>query len=225
MNKIKRLKMALPKVFSKFFFGTLSVTLFGAVLTTGSFAHAILEVKGTYSILNSTPNDINQMTTGMPSMTQLTGFGADVIAILPAMPIGIGARYEKLTASGSNSVGSFDSTWTRVSVLVNKRLFDTGLYLGPLITIGISNDFQYSTTINNVTTTYKSSGNISASVGFEAGAKLSVFRLGAEAGYMYATLGDLNNSATGALVTRSDGSSVKTDLSGPYLRATAGFGF
>jgi hypothetical protein len=217
VKKIQRLQMVLPKV--------LIGILFGAVLSTGSFAHAILEVKASYSVLNSTPNDINQITTGMPSMTELAGFGGEVMAMLPAMPIGIGARYERLTANGSNSVGSFDSTWTRVSVVVNRRLFDTGFYLGPILTLGVSNDFKYSTTINNVTTDYKSTGNISATVGIEAGLKLSVFRLGAEAGYMYATLGDLNNNATGTLVTRPDGSSVKTDLSGPYLRATAGFGF
>ena len=204
---------------------SLCLILFFALLATSPMAHAILEVRGAYSILNSTPNDINGMTTGMPAMTQLTGLGGDVIASLPGMPVGLGARYEQFKANGSNSTGSFDSTWTRVSVIVNKRLFDTFIYLGPILTAGVSNDFQYSTTIANVTTNYKSTGNISASVGLEAGLKLSVFRIGGEAGYMYATLGDLNNSSSGALATRTDGTAVKTDLSGPYFRATAGIGF
>ena len=189
-------------------------------------AQALIELRGGYSYLNTNPKDINNSSTGLPELRVMNSVSADALASVVGMPLSLGVRYETFTAKPvATTTGQVESTWTRVSVLAGKRLMDQAYWIGPLATVGVSNDFKYKTTVGSTVTNYRTSGNISASLGLEAGVRLSILRVGLEAGYMYAPLGDLKNSSTGLNATQSDGTAVKADLSGPYARALVGFAF
>lgn len=188
-------------------------------------AHALFEIKGGYSFLYVNPSDINDVGSSLGlKFEKMTNLSADVMASLPTMPVGLGVRYETLKANESQAGNEFNSTWRRVSVLVNKRFVDTGAYLGPIVTIGVSSDYKFSTKTAGITTDYKATGNVTASAGIEAGVKMMLIRLGGEAGYMYAPLGDLK-ATDGTPFSKADGSTAKADMSGTYIRLTAGFGF
>jgi hypothetical protein len=189
-------------------------------------AQALIELKGGYSFLNTNPVDINGLNPStVPKLGTMNSVSIDAMATLPAMAVGLGVRYETISAKDTSTSGSFKADWTRVSIIVDKRLIDTGVYAGPVATIGVSNDFKYATTINGTRTDYHSSGNVSASGGFELGARLSIFRFGGEAGYMYAPLGQLKNQTAGGTAMKADGSAAQVNLSGPYFRLLFGLGF
>jgi hypothetical protein len=188
-------------------------------------AQALIELKGSYSLLTTSPGDINSYsdTHTYPHLGGMTGIGADVLVSLPTMPVGLGVRYETFAQSVSSSTYDAKSSFQRVSVIVDSRWIDTLAYLGFLATFGVTNDFKLTETAAGVDTVFKSNGGFSATAGLEGGLKLLLLRVGAEAGYMYAPLGDLKDSNGAAVTNNSAG--VKTDLSGPYVRATIGFGF
>ena len=196
-----------------------------ALLLPTSNAHALIELKGGYSFVMSNPNDINAVNPAAPKTGTLNALSVDAMASVPMMPVGLGVRYETITAKNTKTTNDSSVNWTRVSILVNKRLVDTGLYFGPIATIGVSNDFKYHSNIAGTGTDYTAKANISETLGLEAGAKIAIFRVGAEAGYMYAPLGKLKNTTTGADAVTSSGASVSADMSGPYFRLLVGLGF
>jgi len=192
-----------------------------ATLTLTPQARALIEIKGGYTLLNVNSGDINDANSSfvLPKLDSLTGFHADVMAMLPLMPVGLGLRYESLSRKEAGTGGEFKADWTRISLAINSRLIDTLFYLGPIATIGISNDFKY--TIAG--TEFKTDNSLNASVGVEGGAKLGLFLAGAELGYMYAPLGDLKG-ASGSTIT-VNGHSAQADMSGVYFRIALGVGF
>lgn len=200
-----------------------------AIAAGPTTAFALIEVKGGYSYLEASPSDLNQVFTDgndRPGIETLEILNADVMASLPAMPVGLGVRYETIKSADSNSSGGIETDWKRVSVLINKRIVDTGFYFGPIATVSVSNDFKVTTTdANGNKAEYKADRNFSASAGFEAGAKFMLVQLGGEVGYLHAPLGDLRNTATGVSVQTDEGSLAETDMSGLYIRGTVGFGF
>ena len=198
-----------------------------SALTLASLpAQAMFELKLGYAVLNSNPSALNSAVGSGPSIGSQQAIVVDALVMPPKFPLGLGVRYESFTQNpgdGSTVAGGAKSTLTRVSVIINKRLVDTGFYFGPIATIGVSNALTYALTKSNVTANDTASGSVTASAGLEAGAKVSLIRLGGEVGYLYAPLGNLKSSS-GADV-QNNGSSIAVDYSGAYARATLGFGF
>lgn len=194
------------------------------LFAAASPAHALLDLRATYSMLQTNPEDLNTFLPAMPKLAGMQAFGADAVAHLPAFPIGLGVRYERFTSEKDGAAGNAEARYIRTSVIVTKRLIDTGAYFGFIATGGISNDFTYETSAGGGRNKYKADGGFSGSAGIETGMNLMVLKIGAEAGYMHAPLGHLKN-AQGAELTDVAGNKIKADLSGTYVRAVVGFGF
>lgn len=192
-----------------------------------SLGHAatLMEIKAGYAIESVDPKDINEMNRASSvQLGSLTAINADVTAFFPSLPLGLGARYEKFTGHETSGGIETKARWERVSVLASYRAYDDGFYFGPIASLGVSNEFKYTITDNARELDFKTNGNLSASGGLEAGAKLSILRLGLEAGYLYAMLGEVKD-ASGSPVLQENGNAVKADLSGPYARVLVGLGF
>lgn len=187
-------------------------------------ASALIELKAGYSVINTSPSTLNDYIAPAPKVEALQSLSADVMASLPLLPVGLGVRYETIGSSSSTSGIESKVEWQRMSILANKRFVDTGIYIGPIATVSVANEFKYKRTTGGVTTEYKAGDNMTASLGLEAGLKLLLLRIGAEVGYLYAPLGELKDSA-GVVAADSSGTAVKPDLSGAYYRAVIGFGF
>lgn len=186
---------------------------------------SLLELRGAYTILQSKPEEINNANgPGFPQFEQMTGFSADAMTNLPAMPVGLGVRFERFSTDASNASGSIDGKFERTSLLISKRIIDTGLYFGSIATIGLTNQLNYDETVLGTKTSYKATSGLTASLGVEGGLNLGIIKAGIEAGYLYAPLGKLKYS-NGTDVVNVDGSNTKVDLSAPYARAVVGIGF
>lgn len=197
-----------------------------ALLLTLSFvapAHALIELKGGYSLHNVTPTELNDAFVAYPKIETMESISADVTTSVPGIPFGLGVRYETIKKTVTSGANSSKIDWVRTSVLMNKRWIDTGFYVGPIATISVTNDFKY-TTDNGTDVTYKAANPITGTVGFEAGAKLIILRLGGEVGYMYAPMAEIKDPS-GTAVVGASGSAINVDMSGVYYRATVGFGF
>ena len=114
-------------------------------------------------------------------------FNIDALVNIPLLPIGFGLRYEILSQDKSSVLNGISSSYDLdvkdISLLVNWRIIDTLVYVGPIISIGIpSADFKLSSASENINESL-SGDNLSFSLGAEAGVKLKGFILGAEAGY------------------------------------------
>jgi hypothetical protein len=199
----------------------LSLILTGLMISVASVqAHALVDVRLTYGLLGSKP-DLASMFPGtpgtLPDVTPTYGLGADIIVSPPFVPLGVGLRYENMGVTASTSGNEFKADYKRTSLLVNYRIIDTLLYLGPIFSYGLSHSGEIKATQPSGTSTWGSSSISSYSVGLEAGAKLIGFRVGAEAGYQDFRWKD---------ATDSTGSGTKQDInmSGTYAKITVGFG-
>ncbi len=200
-----------------------SLTTLLLALSVSTPAQALIELKGGYSLHTVAPSELNDTFAAYPKIDGLESISADVTTTVPLIPFGLGIRYETIKKTVTSGANSSKVDWTRTSVLMNKRWIDTLFYIGPIATISVTNDFKY-TTDNGTDLTYKTANPITGTVGFEAGAKLMVLRLGGEVGYMYAPMGEIKNSS-GTTVVGANGSAINVDMSGVYYRATIGFGF
>ncbi|HRK06450.1 MAG TPA: hypothetical protein PLZ57_01670 [Pseudobdellovibrionaceae bacterium] len=194
-----------------------------AGLLSSPKAYALVELKGGYSSHTVAPSSLDGAFTGVAKINQLQSLNADIMANVPLMPVGLGLRHEMLSFKGDQGGTSNKIDWKRTSVIVNKRFIDTGMYLGPIATFAMTNDFKYSITSGNVTTNYKAEAQLNGTLGVEAGIKLLLITLGAEVGYMHAPLGNLKTDA--GVEYLSNGQKVDVTMSGPYYRGTIGFKF
>lgn len=184
-------------------------------------AQAIVEARVTYGLLASKP-DLTKVSVGgvtdVPAAAANYGIGADALFIIPIVGLGFGIRYENLGFKLGQAGLEFKTSTSRTALLVNYRIINTLLYLGPIFTYGVSHS-------NNMTVEYGATkadltpeSSSSYSAGIEAGAKLGGFMLGAEAGYqslLWKGLTDKNSVIT---------SMPDLDMSGTYIKATLGFG-
>lgn len=187
-----------------------------------SHANALIEIKAGYSQQSIHPTDLNTAFSNEPKIDSLEVLSGDIVASVPLLPIGVGLRYETYSKKSEAGAVATKINWVRTSILVNKRLWDTGFYFGPIATVSVTSDFKF-TVENGTTTDYKADSQLTGTLGLEGGVRLGPLSLGAEAGYLYAPLGDLKTSA-GTTYT-FNGSTVKADLSGAYVRATLGAHF
>lgn len=219
MSQVSKISNAL---FSR---ASFSLAAFVAAISLfASTSEALIEVKGGYSMHTTAPGGLNNNFPSNPKVEQLQSISIDVMGNVPLMPVGLGVRYETLKRNETGTGVGSEVDWTRTSILVNKRLIDTLVYLGPIATFSVASDFKYRSTTAGVRTDYKSDSALNITAGIEAGAKLLLLRVGAEVGYLYAPMGELKTSA-GVPVTDANGSKVTFDMSGPYARVVVGFGF
>lgn len=196
------------------------------VLALGFFssqkAHALFDARLTYGLLASKP-DLTALYTGassnLPTVTPTYGLGADVIVMPPLFPIGFGLRYENMGVDASSNGLEFKGNYTRTSLLLNYRLIDTLIYLGPIFSYGLSHSGSLKLVQNGTNQSDFSSNSMSSySIGVEAGVKLIGFRVGAEVGYE-----DFRwNSATDS--TGNITSSQNINMSGSYAKVMVGIG-
>lgn len=204
--------------------GLAMLTVQFAVMFTSFASHALIELKAGYSQFSTSPGTLNDQFPGNPKISQMQAISFDVMGNVPLMPVGLGVRHEMFSRKESDGGLRSEIDWKRTSILVNKRLIDTVMYLGPVATVSFASDFKYSSDSGATTTNYKTESQLTATAGVEAGFKLALLSLGAEIGYLHAPVGELRDSA-GVAVTNASGSKINVDLSGPYMRASVGFGF
>lgn len=195
-----------------------------AVLLASEPSQALVELKAGYSQFTTSPGSLNDQFPGNPKISQMQAISFDVMGRVPLMPVGLGVRHEMFSRKESDGALRSEIDWKRTSILVNKRFIDTVMYLGPVATVSFASDFKYSSNNGATTTHYKTESQLTATAGIEAGFKLVLLSLGAEIGYLHAPVGELRDSA-GVAVTNGSGSKINVDLSGPYMRASVGFGF
>lgn len=158
----------------------------GSIVLFSYPAQALIEAKLTYGLLAANP-DLTQLyggTTSTPSVTPTYGLGADLLVKLPLVPVGFGLRYENMGLTASNSGLEFKAEYTRTALLLNYRLIDTVLHLGPIFSYGLSHNTKIKATENGTTRSDFSSNSVSSySIGLEVGVQLISFLVGAEVGY------------------------------------------
>lgn len=193
-----------------------------ALLLTPMSAFALFEGRLTYGAMGA-KDALTEICTGIctgsvPGMVPLYGMGADVLVKLPLIPFGFGVRYEKLSLSGTTSDMTAEAQFNRTAVLVNYRLIDTILHIGPIFSYGINHSGGIKMTQNsNSLMDYTSNTGESMTLGLEVGVKPLIvipLKVGAEAGISQAKLKD---------ATDSFGNTNKTiDLSGYYMKVFIG---
>ncbi|MCB0378745.1 MAG: hypothetical protein KDD33_09655 [Bdellovibrionales bacterium] len=172
-------------------------------------AHALVELRAGYGINTPSDKDVSPGTTLETSY----GFNLDAIVEIPLVPVGLGLRYENMGFDVKASGTTLQADMTRLSAIVNYRIIDLFLYLGPIATLGLSNDVKY--TSGGTEFTYKS--DLTYSVGVEGGVSLGLIMLGAEVGYFGGTF---EPKSPASIVGTPD-----ADTSGIYAKAIVGVGF
>lgn len=198
--------------------------LLALTIITGSLvstpAHAIFESRLTYGLLASKPEmaPIFPSQTNLPTVAPTYGLGADVLISPPLFPIGFGMRYENMGLNVSEGSLDFKANYTRTAILINYRLIDTLLFLGPIFSYGVSHSGEIKALTNGTESANFSSDKISSySAGIEAGVKLIGFHLGAEAGYQDFRWKN-SHDKTGNLADQD------INMSGSYVKVLLGFG-
>lgn len=193
-------------------------------IVTGSListpAHAIFEARLTYGLLASSPT-LEPLFTGSPTLPTVAptyGLGADAIVSPPLFPIGFGIRYENMGVDASSNGIEFKANYTRTALLLNYRIVDTLLFLGPIFSYGVSHSGDIKAIQNGSETANFGSTKISSySAGIEAGVKLIGFHVGAEVGYQDFRWNDAVDK-TGNVATQD------INMSGSYAKVLLGFG-
>lgn len=188
-------------------------------------SNAIFEARLTYGALTS-KDAISDACNGtglcgggsIPAMVPLGGMGADAIFSPPLTDFGFGLRYEKLDLSATSGGLEGQLNMTRTAAVVNYRLFNTIVHLGPIFTYGISHSGSMAMKLNGGgIMDYTGSKATSYSLGFEVGVKPLIvipIKIGAEAGYQATKFEGMSDSLGGA--------NRDVDLSGTYMKLFLG---
>ncbi len=196
------------------------------VLLTPLTSQALVEARLTYGGLSPKEFAANACgalctTSQIPAVVPFMGTGADIIIKLPLIPFGFGLRYEKLGLGVNSSTIEVSANIEQVSAIINYRLIDTILHVGPIATVGFSHKSQLKITESGIPRAdYDATNAQSASVGLEVGIKPLIIipvAVGAEAGYRLLKIKDAKDSINN---TTKD-----LDLSGGYLKIFLGLDF
>jgi hypothetical protein len=206
---------------------TRALTTLAALLLLCDQASAIVDVRIGAGVLRANPQQVQDFdrtfSASIPEIDAMIDFAADVIVSPPLFPFGIGLRYEQFMKDEESGSYSNKSKFTRTSVVLNRRFIDTLIYLGAIGTFGLSNSYKHEFNPGTGLRKYKAKGDLTASIGVEAGVKLLVFTAGAELGYMYANLNNLETEDGGSVV--SSGNAIDVNLSGTYAKIMVGLNF
>lgn len=203
-----------------------SILLLSVSLFSLTSAHALIgDVRLNYGTTSGEPDDYNKAYFNFqdgPKIDSQTYLGLDAIAMLPAIPIGFGLRYEVTGDEDTLLADKIDYAIKRLALVVNYRIINTLFYVGPIATYGLSHDLKFA--IPTDPDVIKSKGDSSYSIGAEAGVKFGILRFGAELGYMSLVFDELTDST--GVVPNKNGLNVKElDFSGTYFKAHLGVGF
>lgn len=194
---------------------------FSFTMILGLQAHSIVELRGNYSLLTSSPDLValySGAASNVPSIAPTVGLGADLIISLPLMPFGFGVRYENQAIEASTAALKMETSFTRTSLLLNWRLIDTLLFVGPIFTYGLSDSTNLKFSAAGVpVSNYTAGSTTSYSIGLEAGVKLLTFLVGAEVGMMDYRWKDSRDSV-GTVSGNKD-----INMSGSYAKVLFGF--
>lgn len=178
----------------------------------------ILEIRGGAGINGANADDfedrVNATGAGGVDADEFDNFFADVFFNIPASPLGLGVRHEWLNQEDSGGGSEYDLKINNLSLLIDLRLIDSNIYLGPIVSIGYpwgELDFQS----GSASLEDQIDGDrVSYSGGLEAGVIFGNFLIGAEAGYQ-------------SIKLKSDSSALRADIdvSGYYGKAMVGLAF
>lgn len=186
-------------------------------------SNALFEARLTYGAITSKDAISEACNSGIcgssvPAMVPLGGMGADAIFSPPLTDFGFGLRYEKLDLSATSGGLEGKLNMTRTAAVVNYRLFNTIVHLGPIFTYGLSHSGGMSMKLNGGgIMDYSGTKATSYSLGFEVGVKPLIvipLKIGAEAGYQSTKFEGMTDSLGGA--------NKDVDLSGTYLKVFLG---
>ncbi len=186
---------------------------------------ALFEARATFGPQMPSNNAVSDICSGnsnctgvLPDKFALPFMGADALVKIPLVPFGFGLRYEKLSASGSSSNMDAKADFNRTAILINYRIIDTILHVGPIASYGISHSGNISMSQNGTKILDYTAGTATSySVGIEVGVKPLIIlplKIGAEAGIS-------QFKYTGATDTLG-GAAKDIDLSGNYIKVFLG---
>lgn len=179
-------------------------------------AFALLELNVGYHGLVTNSSGGNWTVPGM-SMSGAYGLQMDARFEIPVTGIGLGIRYGKLgldtSGTGGQSISMLNES---TAALFAYRFINTGMLLGAVFTYGLSNTGSLKNSLATPNTT-RSAGSVTHyTAGLEIGLKIPIL-LAVEFGY-----GSLQMSGFGSTLS---GSATSVDITGPYMRGSAGFSF
>jgi len=186
-----------------------------SILFLGVTARAgLLEIRAGVGMNAADPKDLNTAINSGLDSNSIDNYNLDVYVNLPALPIGVGLRNEWLKGEASFGADAWDIDANNLTVLVDWRIIDSVIYVGPLVTIGAPfGDILANSGGNSDKATLKMD-QLSYGIAAEAGIKIGSLILGAEAGYQSVKL-----------KAGSGSSQVDVDLSGVYGKAMVGISF
>lgn len=188
------------------------------IVFTSQTSMALFEVRAGYGILASKPNLSGFYGGTLPTYAPNAGFTLDAIATVPLVGIGGGLRIENMRISNDTSVIEVENQLNRTSLIVNYRLLNTLIYLGPIFTYGLNHSNSIKISSGGTDLSKISSSSVSSySLGIEAGASLLGFLVGAELG----TMNMKYKNAKDSIITSQSGD---LDMSGSYAKIFVGFG-
>ncbi|MEY4617576.1 MAG: hypothetical protein RJB66_2536 [Pseudomonadota bacterium] len=181
---------------------------------------ALFEVRAGYGVLASKP-DLTGYYSGassnVPSAAPNAGLTLDAVFTIPLVGLGAGLRMENMNIKYDSDALSVQNQLTRNALIVNYRLINTLIYLGPIFTYGINHTNKIKMSSGGTDISDISSNKVSSyTLGLEAGASLLGLMVGAEAGTMMMNYKNAHDGITG--ITRD------LDMSGNYLKVFVGFG-
>jgi hypothetical protein len=181
---------------------------------------ALFEVRAGYGILASKPNVADfygGADSNIPSATPNAGLTLDAIATIPLVGIGGGLRMENMKIDYDSSALGISNSLNRTSLIVNYRILNTLVYLGPIFTYGLNHSNSLKLTSGGSDLAKISSSKVTSyTLGLEAGASLLGFMVGAEAGTMAMKYKDATDSINNVV--------HDLDMSGTYAKIFVGFG-
>lgn len=184
---------------------------------------AIFELRVTYNSLANRPDfaDLTELSSP-PEPVSSTGLGADAILTLPLPLIpGIGVRYENLGYTSKKGENEVKGNFSRTAALVNWRLLNNVIFLGPIFTYGTSHSNKTKVTKGSVETEWVSPSVSSFQAGLEGGFNIINMTVGAEVGYHVLKFKDARAQPDNL----SDELTIKKtiDMSGTYFKLMLGF--
>lgn len=194
--------------------------LLGIFLLSPS-AHGLLEARLSYGLL-ATSTNLDPLcatcTEEVPKIVPTYGLGADAILTLPFPFVpGFGLRYENMALTAKKNNLTFKTDYTRTAILINWRPLDRVVYIGPILTYGLSHSTSLTAEENGITKAdFSADSATSYSVGLEGGVKLIGFTLGGELGY-------LNFQWKNAKDATANAPTQGVNMSGPYAKFILGF--
>lgn len=190
-----------------------------SVLFSGLQSFALFEARLTYGNLANRPDfgDLSGQGSS-PDPLPSTGIGADAILTLPIPLIpGFGLRYENMGYNVSGGGTEIKGNHARTAALVNWRILDNVVFLGPLFTYGLSHSNNTKVRTSTMERDWKADTVSSYQLGLEGGVTLINYVVGAELGYQSMKF----DNASDQMGTTTQKKSI--DMSGTYFKVMLGF--